>query len=209
LIEIWYCNIDNYSEEDLQKFLTACAPAEKAEVLRYRFLKDRLCRFVGHQLVKMKYSVAFGDFRKTDTGKPYLASGQQFNIAHAGTMVTVAFAASDVGIDIEENKQIDIEGVSDLFHPEEIHFLKQQAAENYEAKFFDLWTRKEAFLKAVGNGIVNGLHHENCTLPVVNHEGQPYAIKTLPFLGNYHLSVCYRLVDDLSSTEIELKEIIL
>lgn len=209
LIEIWYCNINNCSEADLEKFLPACAPAEQAEVLRYRYLKDRLFRLVGHHLVKKKYSVSFEDFRKTDAGKPYLTSGQKFNIAHAGTMVSVAFADSDVGIDIEERKQIDVEGIIDFFHPEEIHFLKQQAPENYEAKFYDLWTRKEAFLKAVGNGITNGLHHENCTFPVVSYNNQTYAIKTIPFLDNYHLSVCCKLHDGLSSTEVLLKEIIL
>jgi phosphopantetheine--protein transferase-like protein len=64
--------------------------------------------------------------------------------------------------------------VKRYFHPTEQHFFSDLDEVNQAQYFYPLWTLKEAFLKATGAGIANGLHRylfktlaENPTWPQV------------------------------------------
>lgn len=82
-----------------------------------------------------------------------------FNISHSHEMAAFAFSHSRVGIDIEYKKEMKNLNalINYISHPDEISEFKQlPAAETAEA-FFRLWTRKEAFIKANGQGLSMGL----------------------------------------------------
>ena len=91
-------------------------------------------------------------------GKPYVASGSGlcFNLSHAEDLAMYAFAwGRDVGIDIEATaRDVDIEGVArHAFSPVECKGLTALPPEARPAAFFRLWTRKEAYVKARGEGL--------------------------------------------------------
>lgn len=82
-----------------------------------------------------------------------------FNISH--TKEAFAFAISDhskVGIDLEKVvRNVDFKSIiNNLFSNEEREFILESPADSRN-RFFLLWTRKEAFLKALGVGIINNL----------------------------------------------------
>jgi 4'-phosphopantetheinyl transferase len=87
--------------------------------------------------------------------KPYLAShpSLHFNISHSEDFAVIAISHNKVGIDIEYlSEDFNFkELLSDVFKDDEI--LEIQNATNKKQAFYTLWTRKEAFVKALGKGI--------------------------------------------------------
>lgn len=99
------------------------------------------------------------DIRLDDKGKPQLAdSGWHFNISHSANLLVLAFGnQGQLGIDIEGRhlSELQIQRLAKrYFAPEEQAWLSQ---DHTQARFLQLWTIKEAVLKAHGGGIANNL----------------------------------------------------
>ena len=93
-------------------------------------------------------------------GKPFLADTSQvplnFNVSHSGKLALFAIAPHGrVGVDIEYvNTDLDFMSLSQrYFSPREHQLLKTCSAEQKRTVFFQIWTCKEALLKAQGMGI--------------------------------------------------------
>lgn len=116
------------------------------------------------------------EFEVGPNGKPSLVShrddaiaGVEFNLSHSGELALVAVALGrPVGVDLEQWS----EGVEHLelaehfFSPGERDALRGLARvpERLVEGFFAAWSRKEAYLKATGDGISRGLHHFDVAL---------------------------------------------
>ena len=99
-------------------------------------------------------------FRFGEHGKPFLPTGPSFNQSHSGERIMIGVAAGGrLGVDIEEMREVRyMLAIADKnFGADEAALL--HAAPNHERQqlFFRLWTRKEAFLKAVGVGLTHPL----------------------------------------------------
>lgn len=99
------------------------------------------------------------DLTTEANGKPVLTPSPggprlEFNASHAGEWVLLAFAHRRVGIDVEAWREIDHdEIVRHYFAPaEQAAWEGVPAAERLPA-FFAAWTRKEAYVKALGTGL--------------------------------------------------------
>jgi len=92
-------------------------------------------------------------------GKPRLTDPEtqlEFNLAHSGNFAAYAFAVGcQVGVDIEEVRPVpDQEGiVRRFFSPEECAEWLGLDPSRREDAFFRCWTGKEAYIKAVGDGL--------------------------------------------------------
>ncbi|WP_287127748.1 4'-phosphopantetheinyl transferase superfamily protein [Candidatus Cyanaurora vandensis] len=90
-------------------------------------------------------------------GKPDLEPPGQlrFNLAHAHGLALYAFAWNRaVGVDLEYLRSVRLERiVARCFAPVEIEFFQQLPDQAREPAFFNGWTRKEAYLKALGRGL--------------------------------------------------------
>ena len=151
----------NGTVEELRGILS---PAELERAGRFVFEKDQ-ARFVscraGLRLLLSRYTGVLPEqivFRYEPQGKPALANiaGWQFNVSHSRDMAAIAISRHDaVGIDLElidaafPRTQV----APDVLAPDEIRDLAALPAEEQAAYFFQLWTLKEALLKAVGCGL--------------------------------------------------------
>lgn len=84
-------------------------------------------------------------------GKPYLFSHPwcYFNLAHSGRLAIIVIDHAPVGVDIEEMRIRDYEALGKrFFHPEEREWIRGD-----KKRFYEVWTAKEAYLKAKGIGI--------------------------------------------------------
>jgi 4'-phosphopantetheinyl transferase len=96
-------------------------------------------------------------------GRPRLAQGPaglDFNWSHSGELAVVALARGVApGVDVEwvrpRPRAMDL--ARRFFHPQETAALRAMPAAERERAFFELWTAKEAVLKATGDGISFGL----------------------------------------------------
>lgn len=111
-------------------------------------------------------------FVKNEHGKPSLAGENagslSFNVSHSGTMALFAVSRKWVlGVDVERcDTDLDYEKLSRrLFSPAEETALAsiEDAGERVKA-FFRCWTRKEAYIKGQGKGMVLGLRSFDVTL---------------------------------------------
>ncbi len=100
-------------------------------------------------------------FKYEDQGKPFLADGQaesgiQFNLSHSGSVALFAFTLeSAIGVDVEVfREKLDADKIARrFFAPGEVETLFALPEELWEQGFYNCWTRKEAYIKACGDGL--------------------------------------------------------
>lgn len=136
--------------------LDALSDAERERADRFRFERDRV-RFLRRRAGLRRVLAECTDrsarevrFRVNAYGKPELADGPFFSTSSSGDRALVVVSPSHpVGIDLEEVRPNgdETEVAQRLFADEEI------AAIDDAGDFFRCWSRKEAYVKAVGAGL--------------------------------------------------------
>jgi 4'-phosphopantetheinyl transferase len=131
---------------------------------RLRRPQDRERSLEAHCAIRRILALQLGvdprhlEFDTTNVGKPFLARPAQnleFNLSHCGRHGLIAVAKDrSVGVDIEVRRPMsDLLGVAlQIATPREAKLMKQLPTSQVHSTFFDLWTRKEAVLKALGRG---------------------------------------------------------
>jgi 4'-phosphopantetheinyl transferase len=169
-IRVWRAELDR-SEPATAALAALLAPDERARAERFRFERDRRRFTVGRGLMRTLLGKILGiapeeiAFSYGTRGKPELArprdSGLEFNLSHSNGLALLATSwERAVGIDIEyQGKEIDFLGIADrFFTPQELAQIRgQPEAATQRTAFFRGWARKEAFLKARGDGLWVGL----------------------------------------------------
>lgn len=115
------------------------------------------------------YCVNDNDIRieKEPGGKPYVSIGNQvarlkFNISHTSGIGVVAFSECSIGVDIEKIHEPDYRIVRRFFiEPEQRYILDGESEEIRRNRFFEIWTKKEAYLKWKGCGLAGELKNIN------------------------------------------------
>jgi len=161
--------------------VTAClSPAEREQAERFRFEKDavhwRACRaalrvVLGQVLGIPPEAVAFefGEF-----GKPSLSPKQgelHFNLSHCRDLALIALCRDGaVGVDLEPaDRATSLLGCEDAFcHPDEIADLPA-VEEPRAAMLMEIWTKKEALLKALGTGFSLAAQSVSVTEPPLSY----------------------------------------
>ncbi len=157
-------------------------PDETERAARFHFERDRrrfilsrgaLRSILGRCLEIDPAEVAFEYGRH---GKPEIAPGLhgvsaapglQFNVSHAGDFALIAVGREHrLGIDLERVRPMkDADAVARrFFSPAECLEYESFPAAGRPAAFFRCWTRKEAFIKAIGEGLSRPLHAFDVTL---------------------------------------------
>ena len=101
---------------------------------------------------------------RTDKGKPYIrftvsdSGGPFISVSHSGGTFALAVSGVEVGLDIQYARDINQKRISArFFSPEEAESV---AADDTGDRFFELWTRKEAYSKFTGDGIAQVVKNE-------------------------------------------------
>lgn len=193
MIEVWYCDIAEFTETDLFGLLAPFSQIEKDQVLRFHFPKDRLFRLIGRLMVCYRLQCKPEAIEKTSPGKPYVAGKSTFNISHAGNVVAVVFSDHEIGLDIEIIGDLSTNnGILSYFHPDEQAAFNRVDEETKQSFFYHIWTRKEAFLKAVGVGILEGINTHNCLSDEIERSGENWFIRSVDELDNYACAICQK-----------------
>ena len=165
-VHVWrlYQEKTNSQIETLQGILS---PDELARSEKFHFEKDRkkfiltrgiLRKLLGSYLGKNPQQIRFN---YTSFGKPFLAIDSEnnnlsFNLSHSGELVLYAITRNQkIGIDIEQIRDhTDVMAIAKrFFSPAEIGEMEKANEKNCTELFFRYWTRKEAFVKALGKGV--------------------------------------------------------
>jgi 4'-phosphopantetheinyl transferase len=162
-IDLWRIDLDRSikSGDSLYGLLSS---DEKERADRFVFQKDRDHFIAGRAALRKILGRYIGlspqdvRFAARHFGKPYLSPAHdlRFNVSHSKGIAIVAVAKNqEVGVDIEfVDRSFDIFSVaSSVFRADEVLKLKELSPESQAAAFFAGWTRKEALLKAMGDGL--------------------------------------------------------
>lgn len=137
------------------------------DVHRNRYVAGRLAlrELLGRYLDLPPSAV---QFRYSKYGKPELpGSTLRFNVAHSEDLAVIGLTAQDrLGVDVERFRELqDIAGVArSVFSERELDVFQALPGALKIEGFFNCWTRKEAFVKAVGEGLSHPLDGFDVTL---------------------------------------------
>lgn len=164
--------------KELGRLQELLGQSERQRAGQFRFEKDRrayiLCHGILRSLLGRYLEVEPNklSFSSNARGKPHLSQPLdnlhlRYNLSRSNGVALFAFARyREVGVDIELLRSIpDWESIAQqMLTPQERAALYLLPAEDRLAGFFNSWTRKEAILKATGEGIVGGMERVEVTL---------------------------------------------
>jgi 4'-phosphopantetheinyl transferase len=203
-IHVWRVDL-NQEASGVQKLFETLSPDEKQKAERYRFEKDRnhfaaargsLRKILGVYLGVSPDQIRFSYNRY---GKPFLNTENQrirFNVSHSHGVALVAVTRGrEIGIDIEfiNDDLAVLKTAEKVFSPAETSMLKNLSPNLQTAAFFSVWTRKEALLKAIGEGFsyspkqftVSAAERETLSFTNNFQTARNWSLTTLPAAPDY------------------------
>jgi 4'-phosphopantetheinyl transferase len=176
-VHVWMARLDQ-PEETVASYRAVLSTDERARADRFHFEKDRTAYTVARAALKSLLGRYLGvaptaiQFQYSSHGKPYLEEsvnpgGINFNISHSHKLALLAFAIGrQVGVDVERIRAdfATLEIAERFFSRIEVAALLAQPTEQQADCFFNCWTRKEAYIKAIGEGLSCPLHRFDVTL---------------------------------------------
>jgi len=168
-VHVWATSLQ-VSPDRVTEFAASLAPEERERAARFHFPIHRDRFIAGRGLLRKLLGRYLGmeprslQFTYGPQGKPALTRSAglfHFNVAHSEDLLLIALTESGVvGVDVEQVRTLsDFEElVARFFSPNECSRFRSLPVEQKPAAFFNLWTRKEAWLKATGEGITHLLN---------------------------------------------------
>lgn len=152
---------------DPERFAALLSAGEVQRLQRFHFADHRRRYQIGHGALRAILAGYLGvdastiEFAPGPRGKPYLAGvpsggrGVFFNLSHSGKLALIGVAATELGLDVEKVRHL--ESLTEIarkhFSPAEFTALEALAGPARELAFYRCWTRKEAYIKALGEGL--------------------------------------------------------
>lgn len=157
------------TQHKLDSLKTLLSKAELEKVQRYRQAKAQHDALITRAFVRSVLAL-YTDlnardlkFEITEHGKPELYNSSlpiRFNLSHNNELIICAVCLNhDIGCDVESlSRKISVNSIAKrYFSANEYQSLQGLPLTAQRARFFEYWTLKEAFVKATGLGISQGL----------------------------------------------------
>jgi 4'-phosphopantetheinyl transferase len=164
-VHVWRAALDRLPE-DTHNFWQTLSSDECARAARFHFDKDRDRFVTGRGLLRtilaryLQVEPVTLRFEYTAYGKPYLATAFntriRFNLSHSRGLALYALAYDRaLGVDLEYiDPEFAQEEVAErFFSAREVASLRSLPSGLQPEAFFHCWTRKEAYIKASGEGL--------------------------------------------------------
>jgi 4'-phosphopantetheinyl transferase len=176
-VQLWRADLGVLAPQE-SRWHRILSADERRRAARFHFAKDRQHFAAARAILRLILTGYLEinpdqiDFRYSQKEKPYLAgrcsqSGIMFNVSHSGEVALYAFSRGiELGVDVERiGREIEVESIARRFfsESEQRQLSNFPAAERVEA-FFRCWTRKEAYIKAIGEGLSLPLSHFDVSL---------------------------------------------
>ncbi len=203
-VHLWVVRLEA-TEDNFARSLACLSPDETARAERFYFPRHRRAFVLGRAALRALTAGYLGieraevDFVYGPQGKPALAPSLKndacslrFNVSNSGDLAAYAFTSGcDIGVDVEQNRPLsDLENIAHrFFSPEETAELLEVSEEERTSAFFRCWTRKEAYIKAMGGGLSIPLESFQVTL-------RPGVAARMVSLGGSDAAACSWTLDN-------------
>lgn len=183
--EKWYKNLSDRRLEKIGRLKNNSAKRRSiaAEIL-LNIGMDKEIQGVDHPVV----------WDTDDMGKPYLTDYPDIhmNITHSKDYAVCVISDKPVGVDIQYMREVDLKIAERWFTKSEQEYIKD--SKNPKDAFYEIWVRKESFVKAVGAGLNMSLDSFSVLSDVVMNGNERYELtmqKTAD--SEYKMCVCVKL----------------
>lgn len=185
-VHVWRIALE-VGDSLLTRWREILAADERRRAERFHFEKDCRHFIAGRGALRVLLAGYLGwrpediRFAYSNYGKPLLApetngSDLRFNLTHSHGLALLAVTRGrDIGVDVERLRDMERDGeplAERFFSPRESAVLRSLPAELRREAFFLCWTRKEAYIKAKGQGLSLPLDQFDVTL----HPDEPAAL---------------------------------
>jgi 4'-phosphopantetheinyl transferase len=151
-LDRWHLLLSSDEQERARRFLSL--PAREQFVVTRGVLRTVLAAYLAGDPKRLIFHYSAN--KKPALGPPFDNSGVRFNVSHAMGVALLAFSRRlELGVDVESvDRQLEFDTISrQFFSRQEQIQLDAVAPEEKPAAFFRCWTRKEAYIKARGEGL--------------------------------------------------------
>ncbi|MGC2161779.1 MAG: 4'-phosphopantetheinyl transferase superfamily protein [Silvibacterium sp.] len=166
-VHVWRAALDQQTPSQIQSFLHNLSADEQARARRFHFQRDRKRFIVARGVLRAILADYLNkapeglSFRYSSHGKPSLAEesdrdGTRFSVSHSQEVALYAVSRGrEVGIDLEHIRfdMAVLEIAERFFSRREVATLRALPTDMQQQAFFYYWTRKEAYIKARGEGL--------------------------------------------------------
>jgi 4'-phosphopantetheinyl transferase len=160
-IDVWLFRLSSTADEQ-ERLAGYLSPDEQARAARFvnpahgvqyvigrGRMREIIARYAGKPPAALRFLIG-------SAGKPSLEGTgvPSFNLSHTGDTAALAVSAvGDVGVDIETVRDITMDVARRFFSDAEVAALEALSPDLRVAAFYRCWTRKEAVVKALGDGM--------------------------------------------------------
>lgn len=163
-VTVWTMQVGAPSAAALSRWHAVLDNREIGQAARFHADKDRNLYIAAHALTRALLAymgqkpAAAWQFSETENGKPEIIDNEsnlEFSVSHTAGLVACAVARFPVGIDTElrDRKQEQVDIAQIVLAPSELALLIAYPLNRHQEVFLRLWTLREAYVKATGQGI--------------------------------------------------------
>ena len=177
-----YLKINSSIGHQIDQYWRLLSPERKARIKRIG--TDQRASIIGSELLVRVLTCKFLNIRnseiifsKNSYGKPYIVGypNFHFNISHSYTSIAVAVSSDPTGIDMEKIGHPNFKISQRFFLPQEQDYILSDC-ETANKRFYEIWTRKEAYIKYLGKGLSVPLSAFNVLEPHLARHFKTYEI---------------------------------
>lgn len=184
MIRILCADIASADAHTYQSLYAKASPQRKNRADRYLRQEDKLRTVTAAALLKSVLDAEDDQIAKNDFGKPYLKNRRDihFNLSHSGRFVVLAWGDTELGVDVQQHDpSADLNSIGmQFFTNDELQYVQGDIC-----RFYEIWTKKESYLKYTGRGLRGGLRGFSVLKPGSSIR---YFYRTLG--ADYSLSLC-------------------
>lgn len=182
--------------DDVKRYVRHVSPQRQEQIARYQLDRDKITCLTAELLIRRQASQHLGVrsgeliIACHELGKPYLPDYPEyhFSVSHSDRCVAFASGGTPVGVDVERVSDPDPAIVEACFAPGERHCFLRSGSQRMA--FYDIWTKKESYIKMLGTGF---------STPLLSFDVTDEALKKRfrsQHCFGYWISVCSRSLQD-------------
>lgn len=165
--KIVFAKISSTSEHMTDNLLRLVCDERRERINKFQFDIDRKLSLYSELLVRYQACKELNllnnqiVFEKSKNGKPLLGDHPEFhfNISHTRNAIAIAFSNNEIGVDVELIKPVDLAIANRFFTSSEQEYITSH--DNPDYAFYEVWTKKESYIKYLGTGLSTPLNSFN------------------------------------------------
>lgn len=162
-MKIYYLPLDSSGWKPAdQQLMTFISPKRQDKIRKYMQVSSQRLSLYAALTARMGISLLTGipasrlAFQADSGQKPVCISAPDadFNFSHTQNAILCCVSSKDpAGADIERLRAAPLKIMRRFYHPEETEYVTQGSEQEQSQRFFEIWTKKEAYSKQLGLGL--------------------------------------------------------